>query len=335
MPSAYFFVPATYDFQQATLVEGALACDYDVAGNFESNYCPRALAISDWSELTGFDLVFFGERTLDFVARLTGKPRHPAIVYVDGADTQEIVLPPKKIHPHLFKRELSMALSRQCSSIKGMGFGIERRYLQGFVPFRDRKFLLSCMMRLDTNDFRKVLKASVDSLKARYGASIVTDSTGEVSYNGYSGHPQPTPQYTSILQNSQIAVSCHGAGEDTGRFWEILGAGCLLFSQRIGIAIPDLPQDGEHCVYFDNERDFFEKAQYYLSHLDEAEQMARKGQAYALEKSSTRARFEYMVRSLEQRPQALTWQDRLLIHTHNLRLRYQQRLKRLRKRISR
>jgi hypothetical protein len=210
-----------------------------------------------------------------------------------------------------------------------LGFGIEKRYVQEFTPFSKREYLMSCMLRLDTNPFRRVLKESVDQLSATYGAKIFNGSTGEISYTGQSPVPQATPNYSKILANSCISVSCHGFGEDTGRFWEILGAGCLLFAQRMTIAIPDLPEDGKHCIYFDSEQDFLAKSDYYLTHLDEAERIARAGQTYALTSASTKARFEYVLRSLGGAVHMPHLHDRYLIWSHNLKLRYQRRLLRL------
>jgi len=228
-----------------------------------------------------------------------------------------------------------LTLVRSCPSINGIGFGIENRYVHEFKPFSEREYLLSCMLRLDTNSFRKSLQGAVDVLKDTFGQKIFNGSTGEISYTGTSPIPHTTPKYSRILSNSCLSVSCHGAGQDTGRFWEILGAGCFLFSQRLSIAVPDLPQDGKHCVYFHNEQDFLDKAHYYLKHLDEAEVIARAGQAFAIGRASSRARFDYVIRSIEHStPQIPNWLERLHVTKHNLRLSYRHQLSRVSQKIA-
>lgn len=329
MPSAYFFLPATYDFQQATLVQGALDSGLQVVASTASNYCTNARPVSDWADLQAFDYVFYCERTIGDVLHLTGNATHPALIFVDGADAADIIPPPPSLASYHFKRELPLRLAARCPGIKGLGFGMENRYVQKFQPFLQRQYLLSCMLRLDTNGFRRVLQGAVDLLKTAHDSRIFNGSTGEISYTGVSAVPQATPNYSRILSNSCLSVSCHGVGEDTGRFWEILGAGCLLFSQRLNIAIPDLPEDGKHCIYFTDEQDFLSKATYYMDHLDEAERIARAGHAFAQKKCSSRARFEYVVNVLNKPLQPMTLQQRFLIGIHNLRLRCRRRLSRL------
>ena len=335
MTSAYFFLPDTYDFQQATLVQGALDAGLQVVGSVASNYCAVERPVTDWLDLHDFNYIFYCERTISHVLRLTGKVAQSTIVFVDGGDTQKIVWPLKAVASQRFKREFPLTLVGQCPGIKGVGFGVENRYVHEFKPFLEREYLLSCMLRLDTNSFRKGLQGAVDILKETFGSKIFNGSTGEISYTGTSPIPQATPKYSRILSNSCLSVSCHGAGQDTGRFWEILGAGCFLFSQRLSIAIHDLPQDGEHCVYFQNEQDFLDKANYYLKHLDEAEGIARAGQAFALERASSRARFDYIIKSIENSaPHIPNWLELLHIANHNLRLSYMHQLTRMTRKIA-
>lgn len=318
MISAYFFLPSAYDFQQATLVEGALDSGIQVTGSTESNYCRNVREILDWSELRAYTHVFYCERTITSIMRLHGTPDHPSLIYVDGADVSEINLPPHSLRSYIFKRELSNVIAKRCTKIKGLGFGIENRYVQEFLPFQHRKYLISCMLRLDTNPFRIVLNKSVNKLKSNYALRIFSESTGEISYSATSPNPKETPIYTQTLHNSCISVSCHGAGEDTGRFWEILGAGCLLFSQRLHIATPDLPRDGEHCIYFDDEKDFLDKARYYIDHMSEAEEIAAAGHQYAQKTASTRARFQHIMNTITEGRVDLNWRDQLIIWNNNI-----------------
>ena len=76
------------------------------------------------------------------------------------------------------------------------------------------------------------------------------------------------------------ATDAYGCGDarQTGRFWESLANGCLLFYQPIEPYVWSNPYiDGDEFVVYKDNRELIEKVNYYLSHEDEAQRIASNG----------------------------------------------------------
>lgn len=87
-------------------------------------------------------------------------------------------------------------------------------------------------------------------------------------------------EYEARLSSARIGLNLFGFGFDTVRYWELPAHGCLLFSERPPIRIPDNFEDGKTAVFFDNLRECEEKLDYYLAHPQESEAIARAGHAH-------------------------------------------------------
>lgn len=116
----------------------------------------------------------------------------------------------------------------------------------------------------------------IDHLRKRFGPCI------DLSY--------PPADYARELAASRIGVSLFGKGFDTVRYWELPAHGCLLLSQRLPIVVPHNFVDGESAVYFESIKDLDEKLDFYLAHPDEAERIARAGEARFLKHHTSEAR---------------------------------------------
>lgn len=289
----YVFNRVLYDGIKSGVINGLQLNTQDVYSSEDSNYSTQLLRVSNWEELSRFDVVIWGEEEFKLVNQLGGQPRlGQVLVYVDGGDYIKLKKNPV-VRPHLiFKRELLTKVhQRSIGQLQPFSFSLEDRFLQPFRPFQDRQFDISCMLRLQTNEFRiEIDKALKKYINTNPNLNSFIGLTQEVSYGLGMGMPQPTPKYHSILSQSKISINCYGAGQDCYRFWEILGAGAMLFSQRLTIAQNNPLQDGLHAVFFSDIQEFNEKLDFYLHQPKLVEEIAWNGRQFALEHHTTTAR---------------------------------------------
>jgi hypothetical protein len=111
-------------------------------------------------------------------------------------------------------------------------------------------------------------------------------------------------EYSQRLRSACIGLCFFGSGFDTVRFWEVPAHGVMLLAEKPPIHIPHNFVDGDSAVFFGDLPELEEKLQYYLSHRDEAEQVAAAGRRHLLKHHTTSARARQFLGHLEQH---LTW----------------------------
>jgi hypothetical protein len=283
----FVFNRALYDGLKATIIEGLQLNGVDVFALEFASYAraEKILRPDNWDQLAGFDAVLWGEEELAQVDSLPGSPRAGLVrIFADGSDSLKMRLN-KNIRPHLFfKRELlesTYAYGR--GLVLPLGFGVEERFWQSFKPHAERLYDYSCMLRLDSNPFRRKLNDRVNSINSQRPGQTraFIGGTGEIPYGDGITMPQPTPKYFEVLSNSRISINCHGAGQDCLRYWEILSSGAMLFSQRLDIHIEHPFEDGKNAVFFSGLQEFEDKLGYYLAWPDKVEEIARNGYEHA------------------------------------------------------
>ncbi|MDR1997306.1 MAG: glycosyltransferase [Candidatus Margulisbacteria bacterium] len=136
-------------------------------------------------------------------------------------------------------------------------------------------------------------------LQARKDPQIISGNTKEMVYDG-SGLYRINPVYRTLLQRSLISVNVMGSGYDCARFWEILAARAMLFTQKLDIEIPYPFTDGVSYVTFASLEEFEDKLAYYLEHLDEVEKIARRGHEHLLLYHTSQKRAEYFLEVCKQ-----------------------------------
>ena len=125
------------------------------------------------------------------------------------------------------------------------------------------------------------------------GPSLTTIDTGNRHFY----------KYFDKLLKSRISVAAYGAGEcrQTGRLYESLANGCLVFYQPIAPFTWKNPYINEkHFIEFNDNDELIEKTKYYIHHPDEARRIASAGYQHLLEYHTTDIRGREFLSSCEQ-----------------------------------
>ena len=107
---------------------------------------------------------------------------------------------------------------------------------------------------------------------------------------------QAPKEYYQEIATSRIAVSIRGGGWMTPRYFEIVGMGTMLVSERPEILIPDDFVDRRHAVFCKPDLSDLETlVRYYLRHDEEREAIAAEGRAHLLKYHTCERRAEYFL----------------------------------------
>jgi hypothetical protein len=308
---AFIFNRPLYDGMKASTINGLRANLVEVYSSVHANdaQLENVFMPTHWEQLHSYDLVIWGEEEISQVDQLAGSPRTGQILLmIDGGDITKIRYN-LKIKPHLlFKRELFKKIHQKIKgSIYPFSFAVEDMYWQDLIPHHARQYDYSCMLRLASNPFRTKLKEALErvELKMNLGLSHFVGETGEISYGGDKAFRRPTPKYFEVLNQSRVSINCYGAGQDCYRFWEILGSGAMLLSQRLEIEMAQPFQDGVHALFFDNLKEFEEKFKFSMHNPDQVQEIAFNGYAHAKEFHSVYERGRYLLEKIQENVPAI------------------------------
>jgi 2-polyprenyl-3-methyl-5-hydroxy-6-metoxy-1,4-benzoquinol methylase len=288
-----------YDYLTATVIEGLQELGHRVLCSEDSNYGSK---VGD-AELIGSakdaDLIIVGSNQ-GVRSTLLRTVENERRVYVDGAD-HPVVAPPEGIDFKLiFKRELLTCWHNAAeNNVVPLPFGGEKRY--GLLPPSSERGLKAAFLaNLATNPLRFGVHQRLVNLG---DPAVISGTTGERAYNPNQSlsNPIETPKYRQLLQQARIGINVAGAGWDCGRYWEILAAGAMLFTQELDIVIPNPFTDGKDCATFKSFDEFEEKLEYYLARPELCTEIAERGQAHYLEFHTSKARAKYLLEQAHAR----------------------------------
>ncbi len=123
----------------------------------------------------------------------------------------------------------------------------------------------------------------------------------EKKYNLDLNKTYTPEEYSKALLDAAIGLDCFGYGFGTVRFYELPAHGCMLLAQRPPTRIPHNFKDGQSVVFYDDLPDLDEKIEYYLSHPEEVERIARAGHDHLKNHHTGIKRAEQMLAWIEQR----------------------------------
>lgn len=181
-----------------------------------------------------------------------------------------------------------------------MVYSSSDKYHQGhFEALDDRTREVVCSLRcFDRQPTRcRVLnwvKQAVTDLELKNSV------TGEVNHGG---RKEINKGYFQAMREARIVVTCNPSHwEGDFRFWEAMMSGALIFVDEMWVPQPYAIRHKEHVILYDTkDQDAFrEKLKYYLSHPEEAREIARRGYLHALRYHRAVSRLDYFLRSVHE-----------------------------------
>ena len=308
--SLFVIGPHHYCHSTATLIEGLNKLGtMKVFSNSNHNYCKypvfnldaqlKVAEMSDYVLLAHSALEKkYKNNTYPLIYEVKEK-RDKIDIFLDGSDYFHYENNPHEYKLYL-KRELDPTkLKDKLDNVKPFIFAAEDRHFtktlnaSHYNLWRCKTDDLVCIMSACEKrpwrfDIMKTLQdAFGHSDKAFIGeyreGEHTTIDTGDRHHSGY---------YNKLL-NARISVDSYGCGEarQTGRFWESLANGCLVFYQPVEPYVwPDSYIDGEDFIVYNDNDDLIEKAKYYISNENEAKKIAERGFTKLLQYHTTERR---------------------------------------------
>ena len=263
-----------YDYLTASLMEGLVALGHEVLTTETVGVGHKLTDAEIFPAAESSDVIVVGSN-LGVRTHLMQGVKNPRKVFVDGSDFQDFEVTNNIRFKIVFKRELSRCnIDAEHQFIFPLPFAAEQRYFTKELPEKD--LLVTFLATMRTNPWRGSIHQRLMNLRH---PGVISGATNERAYdpNRPRATPTETPQYRQLLRRSRISVSVAGAGFDTARFWEILAAKAMLFTQELDIVIPQGFTDGVDYVVFRSLDEFDEKLAYYLDHLDQVREIAQRG----------------------------------------------------------
>lgn len=295
--NAIFLGRGVYDFAEASMVEGLVACGFKIFGSRKANSIAQPSPLSDLEKLARDPdtLIIFNKENFK-LSRKLGTPKNQRI-FIDGRDDPYLYIPGILASRLYAKRELLSAWPiEKFPKVTTFVFGIEQRYP---LPTKGpREIDLYIGLNLATNACRKIFVSAVQSFRNRnQNLRIVVDSTGERAYDNRSGEPIDTPRYYQYLKSSKFVLSLHGAGQDCARFWETLSAGACPLSQRMSIHYP-MKNDLDFPA-FSSVKDLEECLEKLLPYAEQAFESFSAKASEIRQMNSTKSRVQQLLHQLE------------------------------------
>lgn len=288
-----FIISPYFDYLTATLIEGLQELGHEIIASENSNYATKTSdrKLRRIAEQADLIVVCSNHRVRTWLMEDIENPRK---VFVDGDDSHNFGVYPHIKFKAVFKRELNRFWQNNAAEpVYPLPFAAEKRYFHKTNLQRDIR--VSFAARLNSNTMRYSI---YQRLRNRNDSTIFCGSTGEQTCSSLKklrSSPMGSPKYREILFRSQISVNVAGAGYDCARFWEILAAGALLFTQEVDITIPHPFSDGVNCVVFKSLDEFEEKLDGLLSNSTSIAQIADAGYQHLLKYHTTQSRAGYFL----------------------------------------
>jgi len=188
----------------------------------------------------------------------------------------------------IFKREMVESHSYG-SNVKPFPLGLRSDF---FPPAPgDHKYDLVFWATPGHEDRRKAYQLLDGKYDCNQNGSIPYNRPKEFNYRGQ--------EYLRELSRARISLNVRGGGWDTLRFWEALGMGSFVLSQKLPLILPHPPTDGQELVWLKEDMsDLYEKADYYLTNPAERATIAEKGKAWAIAHHDQKARARQLLQAV-------------------------------------
>ena len=213
------------------------------------------------------------------------EPHAKRVIVVDGSDYPERRVPVPCAR--YLKREYHPD-GRQPWVSDSISFCVRRAiWDEDPLPWRQRDIDVFYAAYLGSNPIRpRILQALEEA-----------EGLGRVVARGFDkkGRRLPFPEYLGLLRRSKIAVSPHGAGQDTNAYWEIPASGVALVAQGRRIQIRNNFRHLEDALFFDNEDHMLDLVRGFQEYDPEVEALALAGRSKVLWHHTAKARANEVV----------------------------------------
>ena len=315
--------PHHYDYSIGAIIEGLNRKDgVKVFSNSEHNHCieysPQLETQVQLCRLA--DVVVLGHSALEpkysQVIQPLLKYTKPD-VFLDGSDYSEYEANPKDYKLYL-KRELDPEQHPVEENVEPFIFAAEDRFFvyttpwthalgrtwdsdEGVTPADIHKSIweqkskkMACIMTAcDKRPWRFNVLNKLNECYENDDEAFVGEIRTGATYDGLDTGDRHFAGYFAKLFDSKISVDAYGCGaaRQTGRFWESLANGCLVFYQPIEPYIwKNTFVEDEHFVVYRSADELEDKLKYYEEHDDEARQIAENGFCHLVNHHTTMER---------------------------------------------
>lgn len=206
------------------------------------------------------------------------------------------------------------------------GYFKDQRYENFLVPFRDRKFTVTNVLRYRkedksrnrvvewTHEFSKEMAGEPRDMKELNDGKKDVISEKD-AYSAYVGEVDNFchgycfgPNYLRHLRDAQIVVSCNPSEwEGDFRLWESFLAGAMVMIDKTVTLdwMPNPPENGKHWITYDpaNKEDFMAKIRHYADPANKAEteKIAQNGYEFVLRHHMAVNRVDYVLNTVRSK----------------------------------
>jgi len=318
--SLFVIGPHHYCHSTAALIEGLNKLGImKVFSNANHNYCKHPVFNLDTqikvAKMADYVLLAHSaleEKYKDKIRPLIYEVKDQTDIFLDGSDYFHYEDNPDKYQLYL-KRELdSTKLNGNFNNVEPFIFAAEDRHFTKTINASHHNLwegktddLVCIMSACEKRPWRfDIMKSLQDAFghsdKVFIGECREGDNLGETTIDTGGRHHSG---YFKKLLRARISVDSRGCGEarQTGRFWESLANGCLVFYQPIEPY--DWPYsyiDGDDFIVYNDLNELVEKAKYYIDNLDKAKKIADRGFTKLLRHHTTQQRASQFLSLIEE-----------------------------------
>ena len=229
-------------------------------------------------------------------------PAAATLVLIDGGDSGDI--------GGDLAREGQQYLLDQARSIRPFDLIFKREFLEDFRYPRNTFPFPMCFKysdRIYPSGIKKFDVAfwGVESNQIRsFALTQLRDNfdcrqNGTVENQSFANYKRRGAAYLNALSECKVSLNFRGVGFDTLRFWEALGVGSFLLSQRPKIVIPEPFLSHHHLVYLEDDiQDLIDKCKYYLKNESKRESIAQAGTAHLRTHHTINKRINFLLEEI-------------------------------------
>jgi len=273
-----------------------------------TQYVPDLLAAKKQLRRFDFDAVVIGSTKADTFTRFLEiaehLPKHIPIIYVDGGDWPEVGGDANRMHfAELYrqivaKHKFKLVFKRECLQHITYDANVIPFPMAFKPPLNYKKAAAKYDVTCWCVESDPIRTQALGLLEDRFDCRANGSTKGQT----FRKYKRKGNAYILELSASKIACNFRGVGWDTLRYWEIPGVQTLMISGRPGIIIPDNFKHEEHVIFCkDDLSDLIDKANYFLTHDKEREEIATRAFEYVNTHHTHVARARYFLQHLAEK----------------------------------